>query len=50
MSSHDFSEVNDHQFSLMTPFDYPVDLLPFGGIANDNVVELQGSGNSTMPV
>lgn len=50
MSSYDFSEVNNHQFSLMTPFDYPVDLLPFGGLAIDNVVELQGSGVSKINI
>lgn len=38
VEDHDFSEVKDVPFRLQTPFEYTIDLIPFGEISIDDAV------------
>lgn len=44
ITHHEFQAVTDNAYALHTPYGYPIDLLPFGSIEIDDVVEIEGDG------
>lgn len=50
VKEHNFKDVSSNAFSLLTPFGYPVDLLPFGSVEIDEAVELEGDGLTKVHV
>lgn len=42
IEDHNFRAISTNDYALLTPFGYPVDLLPFGSIEIDDAVELEG--------
>lgn len=50
IEEHDFKEVSTNAFALLTPYGYPVDLLPFGSVEIDEAVEIEGDGLTKVHV
>jgi len=50
IKEHDFKEVSSNAFALLTPFGYPVDMLPFGSVEIDEAVEVEGDGLTKVHV
>lgn len=50
IKEHDFKEVSTNAFALLTPYGYPVDLLPFGSVEIDEAVEVEGDGLTKVHV
>ncbi|PAU93702.1 hypothetical protein CK503_11160 [Aliifodinibius salipaludis] len=50
IKEHDFKEVSTNAFALLTPYGYPVDLLPFGSVEIDEAVEVEGGGLTKVHV
>ncbi|MDR8392234.1 hypothetical protein NC796_13860 [Aliifodinibius sp. S!AR15-10] len=50
IKKHDFKEVSTNAFALLTPYGYPVDLLPFGSVEIDEAVEVEGDGLTKVHV
>jgi predicted nucleotidyltransferase len=50
IKEHDFKEVSTNSFALLTPYGYPVDLLPFGSVEIDEAVEVEGDGLTKVHV
>jgi len=50
IEEHDFKEVSTNAFALLTPYGYPVDLLPFGSVEIDEAVEVEGDGLTKVHV
>lgn len=50
IKKHDFKEVSTNAFALLTPYGYPVDLLPFGSLEIDEAVEIEGDGLTKVHV
>lgn len=50
IEKHDFKEVKTNSFALLTPYGYPVDLLPFGSVEIDEAVEIEGEGLTNVHV
>lgn len=50
VKEHNFKDVSTNVCSLLTPFGYPVDLIPFGSVEIDDAVELEGDGLTKVHV
>ncbi|SMO37913.1 nucleotidyl transferase AbiEii/AbiGii toxin family protein [Fodinibius sediminis] len=50
IKEHNFKEVSTNAFALLTPYGYPVDLLPFGSVEIDEAVEIEGDGLTKVHV
>lgn len=50
IKEHSFKEVSTNVFALLTPYGYPVDMLPFGSIEIDEAVEVEGDGLTKVHV
>lgn len=50
IKEHNFKEVSTNAFALLTPYGYPVDLLPFGSVEIDEAVEVEGDGLTKVHV
>ncbi|WP_205720231.1 nucleotidyl transferase AbiEii/AbiGii toxin family protein [Fodinibius halophilus] len=50
IKEHGFEEVSTNAFALLTPYGYPVDLLPFGSVEIDEAVEVEGDGLTKVHV
>ena len=50
IEEHDFKEVSTNAFALLTPYGYPVDLLPFGSVEIDEAVGIEGDGLTKVHV
>jgi predicted nucleotidyltransferase len=50
IEKHNFKEVKTNAFALLTPYGYPVDLLPFGSVEIDEAVEIEGEGLTNVHV
>jgi predicted nucleotidyltransferase len=50
VAEYDFREVSTNAFALLTPYGYPIDLLPFGSVEIDDAVEIEGKGPAKVHV